>query len=209
MSLRIRSLPLRTPARAMERMHRLRNSSSATTSSMSNISSRRPAHCRQRHRLPGPSWSLARRRRRPAPPAPFSTRSAGAPASRLSSAPSGIQTSPRREHAKCASSRTPRSTSPTTCITYASSLRGTTPSISPWHTRSGSIEHCGTSRTCAPCRAQVRALTMAQLTWTTGRCFGSLTARRSTSCVSGATSPSPRIRKRNRLPMGLPSVHWK
>ena len=42
-----------------------------------------------------------------------------------------------------------------------------------------------------------------------GRRLGSGIFLRSTSLVIGATSPSPRNRKRNMYPIGLPSVHPK
>ena len=46
-------------------------------------------------------------------------------------------------------------------------------------------------------------------TWTAGRLVPSGSASRKTSWVTGAVSPSPNRRKRNRYTMGLPSVHPK
>ena len=46
-------------------------------------------------------------------------------------------------------------------------------------------------------------------TWTAGRLVPSGSASRKTSWVTGAVSPSPKSRNRNRYTIGLPSVHPK
>ena len=46
-------------------------------------------------------------------------------------------------------------------------------------------------------------------TCTCGRCARTGSARRSTSRVTGATSPEPNIRNRRNCVTGLPSVHWE